>query len=222
MVYTVAERATHARFHARSQNPPRMPEVSSERVVGKHGNARLVAIRDTDASVHQRRAQRVHRFVANVLNSHMKLSPPFLSLMLVENAHVRAFASVQHIHGASLSAVLRAGDVRVCHNVNHRLCGITMLWVEKSSRRLGYARAMVDAARRILVYAYVFDKTRVAFTAPTADGSRFALAYAPQNTCRSSHCEANSVRGDVQGHILVFKAESNSRGSATRVSSDQE
>ncbi len=54
---------------------------------------------------------------------------------------------------------------------------ISQIWVAPSARRSGVGRALLDAATKHAIYAYVVVKEDIAFTNPTADGYRLAVSY---------------------------------------------
>ena len=54
---------------------------------------------------------------------------------------------------------------------------ISQIWVAPSARRCGVGRALLDAATKHAIYAYVVAKEDIAFTNPTADGYRLAVSY---------------------------------------------
>jgi hypothetical protein len=57
------------------------------------------------------------------------------------------------------------------------LCGVQLVWVADSHRRGGVATAMLDAARRDVVYGYVVPREHCAFSQPTREGKMFARRY---------------------------------------------
>jgi hypothetical protein len=74
-----------------------------------------------------------------------------------------AWASSRH----GLSASAFAGS----------FCGVQLVWVAPAHRNKGVATALVDAARKSLVYRFEFPRAHCAFSQPTADGKLFALRF---------------------------------------------
>lgn len=57
-------------------------------------------------------------------------------------------------------------------------CGVRYVWVNRSHRRMGIARALVEALRAHLLQGRCIAREHVAFSQPTNDGHAFALRYA--------------------------------------------
>ena len=60
--------------------------------------------------------------------------------------------------------------------------GVRQIWVNESHRRGSIARALVDTAREHFAYGTVVMRPHIAFSQPTSDGLKFALAYSQQET----------------------------------------
>jgi ESCO1/2 acetyl-transferase len=60
--------------------------------------------------------------------------------------------------------------------------GVRQIWVHKDHRKGGIARALVDVAREHFAYGTVVMRPHTAFSQPTSDGLKFALAYSQQET----------------------------------------
>lgn len=57
------------------------------------------------------------------------------------------------------------------------LCGIRRLWVSAKFRRKRIASTLLTCVTQNLMYLTHFDRTRVAFAEPTADGAEFASKF---------------------------------------------
>lgn len=71
------------------------------------------------------------------------------------------------------------GDGVLTHDgeSHEAMCGVSHLWVEPEHRRLGLARAMLDALRQRFAAGFVLPLDKLAFSGPTASGRRLAAAY---------------------------------------------
>jgi hypothetical protein len=68
--------------------------------------------------------------------------------------------------------LLRADAPRV-----RAVLGVDQVWVARSGRRRGVARALLDAARAHAVHAHTVPRAEVAFSQPTGEGFALAGAY---------------------------------------------
>eukprot|EP00171_Calliarthron_tuberculosum_P010751 IDg10751t1 len=94
------------------------------------------------------------------------------------------FGAFERADVAMVGAVQSDWNVRGGASVRRSMCGVRLLWVKDGMRLRGIATALVDVARRSLVYAHVFPHSYVSFSPPTPSGARFALRYAPQRVKR--------------------------------------
>lgn len=63
------------------------------------------------------------------------------------------------------------------HVPRRAVMGIHQIWVHSKFRSQGIASALVDTARRHLVFGYTIPAHQVAFSSPTESGVRFARRY---------------------------------------------
>ena len=68
-------------------------------------------------------------------------------------------------------------DQKINVENNEITIGIKKIWVRSDYRCKSIAKALVDAARRNLIYGKVVGKTQVTFNEPTDLGLNFALSY---------------------------------------------
>jgi len=81
--------------------------------------------------------------------------------------------------------------------------GICHIWVHHQHRRKNIATALVDAARKSLIYGYRVPAHECAFSAPTDMGRRFASAYVGSHS-RSHSSSAVDAESDGGCSVLVF------------------
>jgi N-acetyltransferase len=55
--------------------------------------------------------------------------------------------------------------------------GVRQIWVHAKYRRGGIAQRLLDVARKHFVFGAILQRNHIAFSQPTTDGLRFALAY---------------------------------------------
>jgi hypothetical protein len=60
--------------------------------------------------------------------------------------------------------------------------GVRQIWVHEDHRKGSIARALVDTAREHFAYGTIVMRPHTAFSQPTSDGLKFALAYSQQET----------------------------------------
>lgn len=60
--------------------------------------------------------------------------------------------------------------------------GVRQIWVHKDHRKGSIARALVNVAREHFAYGTIVMRPHAAFSQPTSDGLKFALAYSQQET----------------------------------------
>lgn len=153
-------------------------------------------------------------------------------VLAVYESVVVGYGAFERAGVAMVSAVCSDGSVRGGALIRRSMCGVRLLWVKSGMRLRGLAGALLDVARRSLVYAHVYARSYVSFSPPTPSGARFAVRYAPQRVKRrnrtpvdvaepSSMTEQNDEEnktdsgngkekaGDAEvvlGYILVYKA----------------
>jgi hypothetical protein len=75
------------------------------------------------------------------------------------------------------SVSLNISNARVSETTVKVSLGIAQIWVHQSHRRRGIATRLLDTARACIVFAYEFEKSEVAFSAPTSGGLALAATY---------------------------------------------
>jgi ESCO1/2 acetyl-transferase len=60
--------------------------------------------------------------------------------------------------------------------------GVRQIWVHKDHRKGSIAKTLVDTAREHFAYGTIVMRPHTAFSQPTSDGLKFALAYSQQET----------------------------------------
>lgn len=195
----------HARHHAYfvRRRHARLPFAGwmGERVVASVHSGRLVAVKACDVAAWRARVARVDAFVSDRLGGPSAPSPlddshsRWLAILFVADRLVEAYALAELVTQARVATLSHDGIPTVCEpdadddarhlKVEGTLCGIRKIWVAASWRRKRIASAIVDAARVNLLYGHVIDESKVAFTATTPAGSKFAQSYAQK--CAQPH-----------------------------------
>lgn len=152
-------------------------------------------------------------------------------VLAVKNSQVVGYCMFERIRSASVMGI-KAADYAIydCRrSVHGTLLGMRYLWVAKQYRRMGIANELIDAARKFGAYGHVFQRNKIAFTAPTRAGAQFALSYAPlkvriraasktkegkegtgstkeeKERCTGEEKEEKSTKKDVAGYIFVYR-----------------
>lgn len=228
MVYAPGtDAAAHRRFHAAFLRGPTVTDraLRGMRAAGLHPAADIIVVGHDARGPPRRAAAAALKHASTALGA---AAPPMIGegtrvVLAVRSGKVLAVACVQRV-GKAVRASVRA-DARVTvdssREIVAQMCGVSVLWVAPGKTRQGLASKMLDVARANLAYAYVFPKSSVAFTSPTALGARFALRYAPQpvasqplldDSCVSDELSDEGEKAkdasEVLGYILVYGSRS--------------
>ena len=98
------------------------------------------------------------------------------------NGEVNIVTNIQEckVHDPSMMCKRKVED-RPLRPVKTTL-GIRQIWVHNKHRRCNIARTLVDSARKHFFFGTIVMRSQVAFSQPTSDGLKFALAYSHQDT----------------------------------------
>ncbi len=184
-------RRTHHAEHVRKQSPTfrgwaKERVAWSEGSISPGGGDKIVSILSCDPPGHIAKARDAVSLVERELgmpdgmlkgglqgkcSTFLYISRKKIIGVAVAEPLQKAFRAKRLIGGTLTLDDERDGAKELC------LIGIRAIWVNKSERRRGVARKILDAVRRTLIAGFVAERNQVAFTQPTVDGSALASAY---------------------------------------------